>query len=501
MTTTIEPIHVARTDFDFSAQREGTFNGRQVQFATDVNQYAIHLPAPEDGKPGNAGTVVATTYRALHIDGLPVDLATRPVVFFFNGGPLVPAIYLHLLAFGPSRVQVSTDLGADPATFPVFDNPHCPLDAADLVFFDPIGTGFSEVSGDTAEDAFFSVASDAEVFAEFFVQWGARYQREASPKFIFGESYGTARAAVSAGKLVVDRSLRLDGVYLFGQAVNIVETVNRPENVMSYVVTLPTLAVLGAYHGLSATPAARLPELVETATAYAQTTYLPALLQGQRLPDAELRKVANELAALTGVPAEVFVSHRLRIGKVAFRHLLLREQGRVLGGMDGRYTASADAIDQSGDASAVLAGRLASAQQAWFEQHFDQRVEAKYSMQAAVKGFDGWGWGASTPFSDWRFGKPLADAMMQNPALRLVVGVGYHDTFTTYGAARYAIDQSEWPLDRVAFRAYFGGHMAYTVDASLVAMARDVRDWVTGTAMSPEWLDDCDVSGSHHEHA
>lgn len=479
---------------DLTVVNEGVFNGKRVRYAAEIGSFAVTVGTGEDSR--TQGTIVSMSYLATAVDETTVDAQQRAVIFIFNGGPIIPSMHLHLLAFGPKRLKVAASLQESPTDFPLVDNEYTVLDVADLVFFDPMGTGFSRTTGETPADAFFSVDADADVFVSFVRQWCNRHGRLASPKYIFGESYGSVRAAVSSRKLAAGADpVRLDGVFLMGQAVNIVETVNRPENVMSYVVTLPTLAALGAYHGRARKSDMSLPLLMEEVTAYAETTYLQALLKGQHITDEELNDVADILSDYTGLAASEFVSRRLRIGKVEFRQLLLQDIGLVVGGMDGRYVAARESHGVSGDASAVLSEALAVAHGAYLKQLFDLAAGHEYRVVSPVSGIEGWRWGASSPFGDWRYGKDITDVMLANPGFRLVIGVGYHDTLTTYGASLYAIKQSDWPLDRVAFRAYFGGHMAYTVEPSLSAMTRDVREWVSRDRIAARYLEDCNVQG------
>ncbi|MDE1181877.1 hypothetical protein [Paraburkholderia sp.] len=461
---------------DRRVTRDGVFNGRPVRYHGEIAATPVSIVSDDDVA---SGSVVSTAYLAVSIDGVAVDARRRPVVFVFNGGPITSSIYLHMLAFGPKRLHVPVDLDADPASFEVVDNPYTVLDVADIVCYDPIGTGYSTTGEATPADRWFSVESDAAQLREFVRAWLVRHDRLDSPVFLFGESYGTVRAAVAARQLTEgDASIRLDGVFLMGQALNIVETVQRRENVISYVVSLPTLAALGRYHGVAKPDDTPLPAFLESVMAYAETTYLNALVKGQQIPQAELQQVAQRLSELTGLPAPVFVENRLRVGKVPYRQWLFKDAGKVLGGNDGRYLGDAAPDGTPVDPSSVITPAVEAAHRACLGALFALPAEAGYRTRSPVTSLDAWRWGATSPFGDWRYGASIADAMHARPALRLVVGVGYHDTLTTWGATRYAIRQSDWPLDRVTFRGYFGGHLAYTVESSLAAMMQDVREWI-----------------------
>ncbi|WP_321792732.1 hypothetical protein [Burkholderia pyrrocinia] len=460
-------------------EHEGVFNGKSVRYQARLETYEI--VGNGDGDESARAFIVATSYCAIAMGGAVVDAARRPVTFVFNGGPIVPSAFLQMLAFAPQRLDVDADpqYGEDEA--PLVGNRDAVLDVTDIVLFDPPGTGFSTVADDTDERAFHSVNADAHAFSTFVRAWCARHGRLDAPIFVFGSSYGTIRAAAAAPKIAVgDEALRLDGIYLLGQAVNIVETVNRPENLMSYVVTLPTLAALGAYHRRSVEMDTPMELLMEKATRFAETSYLNALLKGQSISKDELQSVAQGLCELTGLSAQAFIDRRLKIGKVLFRELLLADQGLVIGGLDGRYVSVGDVHRPTRDISHVLDAPIQRAHREHLKGIVGVDPMERYNYQSPVKSLDDWRWGAATPFSDWRYGQSIADAMAANPALRLTIGVGYHDTFTTYGASRYAIKQSDWPLERVSFRAYYGGHMPYALQESLRSIMSDFRALVAG---------------------
>lgn len=454
--------------------RQGMFGGHQVNYLASLETVPVICPA---GESTLQAQVVSTSYVATEIDGNNPHEAQRPVVFFFNGGPITPSVFLHMLAFGPQRLRVAEDLAADPAGFAIEANTETLLDVADIVFYDPPGTGFSRVSEGTPENAFFSVDRDADVFVAFVRAWCEEHGRIASPKYLFGESYGTLRAAASSARMVCgEQPLRLNGVYLFGQALNIVETVNRSENIMSYVVSLPTLAALGAYHGKTAHAQRPLAALMEEVFGFARSAYLQALVKGREIGADELQAVAQRLADYTGLDAAEFAARGLRVSKNDYRRLLFGNDNRLLGAQDGRYLGPADV---PGDPAGIFYPALIAAHREYLGDLFGLPEAAEYVTTSPVDDLEGWRWGGSTPFSDWPFGKPLAEAMQASRGLRLVLGVGYHDTLTTYGAARYAICQSGWPADRVELKAYEGGHMAYTRQASYLSMTADLRGWIS----------------------
>lgn len=441
----------------------GVFNGVKVAYEAAVEPV-----------PVGAATIVATTYLA---DASAAQRANRPVIFIFNGGPISPSVYLHMLALGPKRLAVPDDLIKDPASFPLVDNAYSPLDAADLVFYDPASTGYSRVQPGEQPAQFFTVDADARQLTEFIAAWSRQHGRTDSPKYIFGESYGTLRAAVAAQQLgELKDPVRLDGVFLMGQALNIVETSQRPGNITSYIVSLPTLAALGWYHGRVPHNGRTFEQFEDEVRQFARTDYQQALFTGGALAPADEQRIAARLQALTGVSAQQFLAKHLRVSKNQFRALLLADQGLVLGANDGRYVAKADPSGKLPDASGRIYAFVFKAFEAYARADLKVRGDEKYVVESPA---DSWDYGGSkSPFDDWPFMASINKAMTAYPHLRIMVGTAYHDTLTTTGAAEYAVAQSGWPRARVTINYYQGGHMFYTIEASLKKMAGDMHAFI-----------------------
>lgn len=463
---------VVAIDFEKSiTHHQGIFNGQTVAYTAAIEETTI-----TNGEEGPSARIISIAYIRDDID----DATIRPVIFLFNGGPIVPSVYLHMAAFGPKRVAIPDDLTADPETFPLIDNTYTVLDVADLVFFDPAGTGFSRVGKGTVPDAYFSVEADAHQLTQFIEAWSRSHGRLDSPKYLFGESYGTLRAAVAARQLThLDPPVRLDGVFLMGQALNIVETSSRPGNITGYVVSLPTLASLGWYHGRVDRKDRTFEQFLDEVRLFARTDYLTALFQGNDLPPADRDRIAHRLAAFTGLPVELYIQNNLRITKIPFRSELLKDRDEVLGYYDGRYTEAAVKEGETPDASRRINAAVSSAFQKYAQEDLEVDL-TDYKTGSPVKGLEGWKWGGTTPFSDWPYMESIRVAMEKNPDLRVVVAAGYYDLTTTIGASEYAIAQSGWPKDRVRMAHYEGGHMAYSVAKSLKQMMDDVRALLSG---------------------
>ncbi len=448
------------------SQHEGVFNGEPVAYTAIVSELVV---PDASGAPG--AKIVSTAYVAANAG----EARERPVLFVFNGGPISPSAYLHMGMLGPKRVAVPDDLSADPERFEVVDNPYTVLDVADLVFFDPAGTGFSRtVEGKALED-YFSVVADGQQTAAFVTEWLRANGRTDSPAWLFGESYGTMRAAETARQLA-DAGRSLAGVVLFGQALNIVEFSQRRGNIVSYAVSLPTLTALGLYHGKVEANGRSLETLLDESAHYARTEYLEALFRGSSLPDGERGRVAQRLEDLSGIPAEFYVEHDLRITKERYRTELLKEQSLILGRNDGRYAAPVTEDGNAFDPSGVVATAYLDAFGPYRREFLGVDWGDEYLAKSPVAGLEDWDWGATSPFSDWPYMDLIATAMEKNPDFRVLVGNGIHDTSTTIGAAAYAVRQSGWPAERTRLEYYYGGHMAYSVEDTLAAMTADLRE-------------------------
>ncbi len=457
-------------------RHSGTFNGQKVLFTATVEGLDV---ADAAGRHG--ARLVSFAYTADQLAGRRVAAAQRPVVFFFNGGPIVASPYLHMGSFGPQRVAFPEDPSATPLKWELRENGHSLLDVADLVFIDPAGTGFSRVAPGKDPAEYYSVVADGQQVTAFVSAWLQRHGRLESPKFVFGESYGTHRAAEIGRQLAaLPQPILLDGIVLFGQAVNIVEYSQRPRNIISYVVSLPTLAATAWHFGRVDRTGKSLEQFIAAARDFARDEYLVALYRGNTLPPADRARIASGLESFSGIPAAYYLQHDLRITKEQFRIELLREQGLLIGRNDSRYTAPITEKGSGPDPSNVLSKALEQAMIVHLRKTLRVDWDEPYVLGSPVSGLEAWDWGARTPFSDWPYVDSVTELMKRNPRFRVMLGTGYHDTQTTIGAAEYAATQSGWPADRTWVREYPGGHMAYSIDATARALGDDLRAFMSG---------------------
>ncbi|MDZ4371676.1 MAG: hypothetical protein U1C74_09685 [Phenylobacterium sp.] len=456
-----------------ATRHSGTFNGRRVAYTATVGETVI---SGADGQP--TARFVTTSYVADK-----TDPARRPVLFAFNGGPSSSSATLHMLALGPKRYRVAQDPKAPALPLQLVDNPETVLDVADIVLIDPAETGWSRILPAGKRETFYSVEGDARSVSDFVIAWIRANGRERSPKYVLGESYGTMRAALMAGQLA--ETMPLEGVFLFGQAVNMIETSQRAKNVLAYATNLPALTAVAAYHGRAPAFAGKpIAAVVDESYAFGMGEYLQALLQGHDLPAAERRALAYKLQAMTGVSAAYYLANDLQITKMAFLRELFRDSSQLLGMYDARYVGPAPAPGQrAADPFGPVIGLTRPAMLAHYQQNLGVTWNPE-DYRGGAPNTSGWAWngtlGPGGPFLDFDYQARIDPAFAANPKFRLMIGTGVFDLTTTVGPARYMVTKSAWPRDRVIQRQYEGGHMAYTHEPTLKAFNADIRTWVTG---------------------
>ncbi len=450
-----------------------TFNGTDITYRCVVAE--THLPG-EDGKP--RVNLVSFSYVA---DGF--DPATRPVMFVFNGGPGSASLWLHMGAIGPRIIKVpdAQAVGAGPYT--VEHNPLCPLDQTDLVFIDPPGTGYSTVLGETKPAEVWGVEADGDVVAQFIKQWLTTHRRWASPRYLCGESYGTTRAVVVAGKLAGGLAgVAFNGIALISTILDFHTARFEKGNPLPDVCYLPSYAATALYHGVTTT-ALPLEAYLDTVRAFAQSAYLPALFAGSRLDTETYRAVRDQLAGFTGLSPAWLDATRLRIDPARFRKELLRGSGLAVGRLDSRYRGadhdSAGETPEDDPASWAVDSAFVSTANDVFTRSLGVDLDRPYQSfnQAALKG---WTWPLK---ADEGLGWPrylnvapiLAKLLRQNPTLRVLVANGLYDLATPFYAAETSLAGNGIEAGRIRMTYYPSGHMMYLHDPSLIALMGDLR--------------------------
>lgn len=476
---------------DIVTQHSMTVAGQTIEYTATVGSFDV-------GSDERAGRIYYIAYTRNNSDG---DSA-RPVTFAYNGGPGSASSYVHMGAWGPKRVEVS-DIGATPpAPYTIIDNPHTLLPQTDLVFIDPIGTGYSHVLGDTPSDAFFGVEVDIESVGEVIRRYVTLNERWNSPKFLAGESYGTTRSALLVDYLQSNRGMDFNGVVLMSSILNF-ETVNaNAGNDLPYSLYLPTYAATAWYYNRlnMADKPANLAALLDEVREFTVNEYAPALMKGSRLVDAERERVVNKLSAYTGLTRDYLRLADLRVAPSRFRKQLLRDQERVLGRYDTRYNGvDLDTLDDSADYDPTNAA---------IDGAFTAAINDHLTRDLGVDGWRRYVTLSQTAISQWRWmpevagynkayyidaARNLREAIIRNPWLRVFFIGGQHDLATPFYATEYTIAHLNLPeslRDNVELGLYPSGHMVYLRDTEQAALNGDIVDFMRRALSRPACVTD-----------
>ena len=427
------------------------------------------------------GNLKANVFFVAYTLVTDADAARRPILFCFNGGPGAAAVWLHLGGLGPRRALVNEDGTLPPPPFELVDNEHTVLAVADLVFIDPVATGYSRAAKGEKPEQFFGKEADIEAMAELIRLYTTRHARWRSPKYLCGESYGVFRAAGLAAELQDTHGMFLNGLVLVSGLIDYGTIRDGGSNDLPYSLFLPSYTAVAHYHGrlpgdLQADRARALAE----AEAFAAGEYVTALYAGAALPAERRGAVATALARYTGLSERLILDHDLRIDASHFREELLADERLILGRFDGRITcrdgdqaSAAPRFDPSYDAAL---GPLAAAMNAYV------REELKFESDLPYKVLTGVGpW----PQDQNRYASTawqLADALSRNHHLRVLVQTGRCDLAVPYLSLRHSIDHL--PIDpalraNIGYKEYDSGHMMYLNRGDLARLAEDLKGFLT----------------------
>lgn len=433
------------------------------------------------------GSPAASLFSISYFKDGVTNAAARPITFLFNGGPGSSAVWLHLGAFGPQRLNLSSDPtnpGGPP--YELRDNPHTLLRYSDLVFVDPIGTGYSRALGKAKAADYWGVDEDSASIAQFIRSFLTKNKRWNSPKYLTGESYGTIRASL----LVRDLELRLldsvalNGVILLSSAVDERTFITAgPANELPFVTNLPTYAATAAYHNALPEHPQDLDGFLKEARAFAGTEYLTALFMGDALPENQAREIARKLHHFTGLSEDYLIRSHLRVDAGRFLKELLRGRAQTLAEHDTRFLGKDP--DEAGESVVYdpflfgIAGPFVAAFNSYLVT-LDVKMDSPYitlsyeAGQSWKKGSGRWSEGFLYTADN------LAAAAVTNKDFRVFVASGLHDLTTSFFGTEYVFSHSGIPKDRITLRNYFGGHMMYLYEPSLEQMSADIGSFIAG---------------------
>jgi carboxypeptidase C (cathepsin A) len=449
-----------------------TIAGQSVRYVAETGMLPILKP---DGE--TRGSVFYVAYTRLGETG---EVA-RPVTFCFNGGPGSSSVWLHLGALGPRRVKMNEDGTLPKPPFSLEDNPYSLLDSSDLVFIDPIATGFSRVVKDEKPEAFFGQTADLESIGEFIRLWTTRHQRWLSPKYLCGESYGVFRAAGLAEHLRSRYGLYLNGLMLVSGVLDFATIEDRAGNDLSYPLFLPNFTATAFFHKkLPSDLQADLAKALAEAREFGQGEYAAALRQGSSLPAAGRSRIVTELARLTGLSPQVIQDNDLRIGSGVFRKQLLHDQGLILGAYDGRITGrdddAASPYPDFDPSYAATYGPFSAAMNSYAREELKFEDDLPYEI---LTGVQPWNYAARNSYPS--VASQLGSVINQNPYMRVLVLGGRCDLVCPIDTMRYAINHMD--LDpsyrtNISYVEFDAGHMMYVNLPDLKKMQRALEDFV-----------------------
>lgn len=446
-----------------------TIDGQEIPYQVTTGTQPVY---GEDGKPD--ASLYYTYYKRTDVE----DDDMRPIFISFNGGPGAGSLWMHLGYTSPKRLKIS-DEGFPVQPYGVEDNPHSIIDVADIVYVNPVNTGFSRIVGDGEKEQFFGVNEDIEYLADWIDVFISRQDRWESPKYLIGESYGTPRVSGLAGQLQGDHWMFLNGVVLVSPTGLGLE----PEgpSPRSSVLKLPYYAAAAWYHNQlpSSLQSRDLEELLSEVEEYTIEEFLPAVSRGGFIDDSRKQDMAKQLSQYTGLDEEFILDYNLAVPAGAFWKELLRDEGYTIGRLDSRYTG----INKTDGGEYPEYSPEYSSWKHSFTPAINYYLKEQLGFNTDLQYY------VSGPVRPWNrdgneTGEMLREAMNENPNLQVLVQSGYYDGATDYFSAKYVmwnIDPSGKMQDRFHFEGYRSGHMMYLRSEDLETSNEDIREFIRET--------------------
>ncbi|MPT47522.1 MAG: peptidase S10 [Sphingobium sp.] len=453
-----------------------TINGKTLNYRASAGTLIIRDDA---GNPRASMFYVAYT-----VEGQGKN---RPLTFLNNGGPGSASLWLNIGGFGPKRAPTATPKSTPPAPYVSQDNPFSILDKSDLIFLDAIGTGYSRMIGDAPVDEFWGTDEDIDSFARGITRYISKYDRWNSPRFLFGESYGTTRSAGLVYKLQ-NQGMDFNGVIMLSTLLN--SGTGFQGSDIGSITSLPTYAASAWFHKPAIQAQGSLAEHLQKARTFAMGPYAAALLKGDTVSPQENAQVMQQMSELTGLPIPFLTKKKMRVGMEDFREQLRLDEGIMIGRFDTRFTAPASYAAGNGNYDpatndAATAG-VNSAHLSIFRQHlvrdigfesdlhyrplYNGPISAKWNNSHKAPGID-----RPLPFANT--GLDLAGAMQRNPNLKILMLAGIYDLSTPFAEAEYDISQLYLTPNlrqNIQFIQYESGHMTYVDDTASAKMKADL---------------------------
>ena len=465
----------------FVTSHQGTFNGKTIKYKAT---------AKESYLKNSKGDSVASIWSVAYTQDAIANSTKRPVTFVFNGGPGSASVWLHMGLFGPKIVKVDSDAKKDDGAAPydLRTNEHGLLDLTDLVFVDPVGTGYSRVIGKGKEKDYWGLKEDAKSVAQFMRQWITENKRWFSPKYIAGESFGTTRAAAVGKELEGGgQNMALNGLILISQALDYDGSTSIHNNITSYVTYLPSMAATAWYHK-KAGQGKNLEDFITECRKFTYEVYTPALYKGSLLTENEKNSIAEKLAYFIGLDKDYILRSDLRVLMHRFQKQLLADKGLSIGRLDGRFMGDeADKLSENPHLGDAASYQISSAYTAALNHYYASVLKVEMDrpyLTSNGKIGSTWRWRTVPDGSYWEptpvnVSRALGETMRRNTDMKVLVASGYYDLITPFFDAEYTFSRNGIVKERVEMTYYEAGHMMYTHEPDLIKLSGDIRRFLT----------------------
>lgn len=480
-----------------------TVEGKRIDYQAVAGTLVLHGTGDDEAIPE-----ASIFYTAYFKKG--ADASQRPVTFIYNGGPGSATVWLHMGAFGPRRVVTEDHSHTPAAPYRLVNNDYSLLDASDLVFIDAPAAGFSRLIAQAddkdardalmkkREKAYFSVDGDGEAFARFITRFLTVYGRWNSPKYLFGESYGTTRSAVLANLLENEDSVDLNGVILLSQILNFSDSIDGPDRNpgvdLPYALGLPTFAATAWYHKQLPQDVGPLAPFLAKVEAFATGEYTQALMAGNALAPARRQAVAETMHQYTGLSVDYLLKADLRVTGSMFEHELLGDRATTTGRLDSRFSGPSMDPLAKGSHYDPQSAAISSAYVATFNDYVRSTLGfGKDQHYRLFAGYSDWDFSHRAPGARWSREQAtnvmpdLAAAMKTNPNLKVMMNGGYYDLATPYFTAEHELSHLPIPQalqQNISVHLYPAGHMVYAHEPSLKALHDEVAAFIGSTHRS-----------------
>ena len=470
---------------------------------SSVTEHSIKISGQTVPYKAIAGTILlknekdepqALIYSTSYIRTDVKDTTQRPISFIYNGGPGSASVWLHMGAFGPRRVVTPNAESTPPAPYKVTDNAYTLLDKTDMVFIDPVGTGYSRAVGKAQDKDFWGIDEDVKSLAQFITVYVNRNNRWNSPKYLIGESYGTFRSAALGNYLQEHDGMDFNGIDLISSVLDLGTLSFQPGSDMPYVLYLPSYAATAWYHKVLKDRPDNLLAFIDEARKFAQTDYAPALMKGSKLSAAEKADMAKKLSRYTGLSEDYLIKADLRVKLGQFMEELQRNKGLATGRLDSRYTGFIydllGEFAESDPQSSAVTGAFTAAFNTYIREDLKFSQERNYHAISEGVGSN-WDWKHQTGRGRGFFpGSPnvegdLAQALLSNPHLQVQVENGYYDMATPFFATEYTMDHLGLPEQlqkNIKLDYYDAGHMMYLRDEDLAKLKANIANLIDSTS-------------------